>query len=928
MKSVDYWKSLLKNELYSEIWNEIKTFETYSEADLTAFIEIFEDEDSECKNFIVLALLQKRKFEQSIYVLTTIQENNTPHWFTTSVNLLCQLLTNSNHIKKIESIKNDKGRSFSFFTYGYVVYPDLVEAVFNQPTLSVCLLESAWNVSRYPWMNQLPDVDIEGIQNNRLKSTLAFLLKRYGLSYDLLKKQWENDKTVLHWSELWFLAKSASFTGDSELVNLACSLLLSQKPQFWFARELPLHTTGYYAQYDQDKEIERFFRSFNPKNKTCIEIGAFDGVHYSNTRRLIKHKQWRGVFVEPVSDNFKRIEDEYSENDNVTLFQNAVSDRRGIIDLHVSSYEDLEQWGSDIASVDDDDKARWQRYKPEWHTEKVEAITLDAVIEKSGFKEVDFISIDVEGHDLQALKTLSLDRYRPELIVIEYGEQKEAIAEYANSYKYEVYMDNGQDLFLVPVKEIDLKDVKDKLNPYFLKLYNLPEKVEVVAQRPENLLSNFRFDLGFKIEYARQFAAGKLTSDVIEAYKAHLKAFNDFEEGDGSGKTTFESFKSRFESLISEFIHEGYDPERSIISIGKFGVFMDGSHRVAAAYISQNPLLVLKTGYNDPNYDFQFFRRKNLSAEWLDFGALLNARYDTSAKTVTLFPTAEGHVESVEKLINDYAPIYYKTELRFSDKAGFNLIRQMYKDEQWLGDASNQFSGAAYKAKQCFNGNEKLRFYVIKSNNLPQLRQLKEKIRSLYQVENHSVHINDTHAETRLLCGALLNANSRQFLEKATVKPFQQFYSYIQTFDNWLIRNSIDPSSVCIDGSATLSAYGIRECADLDFLHYGEHPWNTGHPMINSHNVESQLKYHNWDKEEIIDNPELHFYFNGIKFIAPEALYKMKQNRAEGKDLNDCKQIETLLTNDLRMVHLDQFTEPVSSEGKKIIGLVPVRNEV
>lgn len=52
-------------------------------------------------------------------------------------------------------------------------------------------------------------------------------------------------------------------------------------------------------------------------------------------------------------------------------------------------------------------------------TTEVAVRTLDAVIEEAGLTRVDFISLDVEGVELQVLAGFSLERWAPRLILIE-----------------------------------------------------------------------------------------------------------------------------------------------------------------------------------------------------------------------------------------------------------------------------------------------------------------------------------------------------------------------------------------------------------------------------------------------------------------------------------------------------------------------------
>jgi hypothetical protein len=61
------------------------------------------------------------------------------------------------------------------------------------------------------------------------------------------------------------------------------------------------------------------------------------------------------------------------------------------------------------------DHAGFSRYR----TESVRAVTLDSILEDSNVEKIDFLSIDVEGTELDVLRGLNLERYRPRLILVE-----------------------------------------------------------------------------------------------------------------------------------------------------------------------------------------------------------------------------------------------------------------------------------------------------------------------------------------------------------------------------------------------------------------------------------------------------------------------------------------------------------------------------
>ena len=87
-----------------------------------------------------------------------------------------------------------------------------------------------------------------------------------------------------------------------------------------------------------------------------------------------------------------------------------------------------------------------------------------------------------------------------------------------------------------------------------------------------------------------------------------------------------------------------------------------------------------------------------------------------------------------------------------------------------------------------------------------------------------------------------------------------------------------------IDSSLILSAYGIREANDIDFLMDNSIQFNKDDSLINVH--DDALKWHKKSKNELIYNPSNYFYFNDISFFF-SLLHDMKKRRGEVKDKND-----------------------------------------
>ena len=65
---------------------------------------------------------------------------------------------------------------------------------------------------------------------------------------------------------------------------------------------------------------------------------------------------------------------------------------------------------------------------------KVKTKTLDSIIESSKFKikKIDFLTIDVEGHEYEVIKSIDLTKYKPEIILIEFIYNKMQNIEFYN----------------------------------------------------------------------------------------------------------------------------------------------------------------------------------------------------------------------------------------------------------------------------------------------------------------------------------------------------------------------------------------------------------------------------------------------------------------------------------------------------------------
>ena len=473
---------------------------------------------------------------------------------------------------------------------------------------------------------------------------------------------------------------------------------------------------------------------------------------------------------------------------------------------------------------------------------------------------------------------------------------------------------------------VSIEQMAQWINPYILKHYPVEGMVESRVFTPQCLLSPQRFDLAAKTPYVQHLLWGVQSDWALRLYDAHLYAFNGYVEGDGSGKQGRKQFLDAFHDIIRSMGKAGFNDGLSLLPIGGDMTLLDGAHRLAAAICLNTPVTGLLLNNSSNAYDYSFFMRRALAPEWLDAMAMEFCRLIEDMRIVTLFPSAVGKDDDVERILKNSGSIYYHKDVSLNTSGAVHLIRQMYLGEPWVGDYESRYPGACQKAKACFNREGPVRVYVFKPHEGQDLSLVKDAVRALYGIGKHSVHINDTHKETLMLAGLFLNKNSIHFMNHAPVQAGRNFSNLFTLYKQAVTSKGIQSDFFCLDGSSVLAAYGLRDARDVDFLHFGYKEVLVGHHAITSHN--DHAHYYPCSRDTLIFDPACHFYYEGCKMVSLDMLAQMKARRGEAKDIRDISLCRRLLDRKTGVASTTVSQTMVKSGPKKrLIGLVPMRNE-
>ena len=434
---------------------------------------------------------------------------------------------------------------------------------------------------------------------------------------------------------------------------------------------------------------------------------------------------------------------------------------------------------------------------------------------------------------------------------------------------------------------------KDKvlqlIEPHFEKDL-VQDDYEIKNLKAKSLLTHTRFDLAFKLLYLEMI--GRDVKFAKEIYKEHIRAFSfgKFTEPGNEDKNSLERFIEEFHNTFEDIKINGFDSSKTLIPLSKNGSIANGAHRVASAICLGNDVKCIEIDNADHIYDYKFFYNRNVPSEMLDIVATKFVEYADNVHMAFLWPTALGHDEKIEDVLQN---IIYKKEMPLTPNGAHNLLSQVYYGEEWLGCVEDNFRGSEGKLVECFKSFAPVRVIAFQANSLDEVFKIKQKIREIFNIGKHSIHITDTKEEAIRLARIVFNDNSISFLNYSKPNKYISTHKKINKFKEFIEKNQMNSFDLVLDSGIILSAYGLRESSDIDYFVDNNDKLKYKDDNIDFH--DDELKYHDVEKFELIYNPKNYFYFNDLKFISFAQIYKMKMNRGEEKDRNDCKMMEAMI---------------------------------
>jgi FkbM family methyltransferase len=174
----------------------------------------------------------------------------------------------------------------------------------------------------------------------------------------------------------------------------------------------PAPMANYFSQQGEDYLLDAFF-GFKPSG-FFVDVGAFDGVHLSNSY-IFEQRGWSGICIEAAPLYFEMC----ARNRPGTRCVHAacMAVEGGPVEFRFERGGLFSGVKANPADVAGEFASKGIAFGGFEHI-RVPSCTLDVLLD-GGRMEIDFISVDVEGSEIDVLSGIDLERHRPRILLME-----------------------------------------------------------------------------------------------------------------------------------------------------------------------------------------------------------------------------------------------------------------------------------------------------------------------------------------------------------------------------------------------------------------------------------------------------------------------------------------------------------------------------
>ena len=194
-----------------------------------------------------------------------------------------------------------------------------------------------------------------------------------------------------------------------------------------------------YAQSGEDMILNTIL--CDVKKGFYVDVGANNPVVASNTHFFYR-KKWSGINIDAMPRSMHIFNKKRKKDINIEV---PISDEPSELTFYMFSQSSYNSFLKEAAVLHKDKLIK---------TEKLYTQKLSDVLFKYNVKDIDFLSVDVEGFDLKVLKSNNWEKYRPKVIVVEHfayesNPEISEIGQYLTKKNYKYYCNTSTNAFFL-----------------------------------------------------------------------------------------------------------------------------------------------------------------------------------------------------------------------------------------------------------------------------------------------------------------------------------------------------------------------------------------------------------------------------------------------------------------------------------------------
>lgn len=176
-----------------------------------------------------------------------------------------------------------------------------------------------------------------------------------------------------------------------------------------FGMERLMYSNSSYSQEGEDMILRRYLDVGSPG--VYVDVGAHHPFRFSNTYFFYKNG-WSGINIDPLPEVMNLFKATRPRDINLNV---GVSKKSGTMSYYMFNEPALNTFDQTLA------ESRVSDVYKLIDTQEVRVAPLSTLLQQHGhaYDSIDFMSVDVEGHDLEVLKSNDWQKIRPKIVLVE-----------------------------------------------------------------------------------------------------------------------------------------------------------------------------------------------------------------------------------------------------------------------------------------------------------------------------------------------------------------------------------------------------------------------------------------------------------------------------------------------------------------------------